>query len=74
MRYVLDTNGHLCPFPLMEAKKKIVELETGDELLIQFTCAEATENLPRWAAENGYPVTHFAQVGDAAWEIVIQKA
>ena len=34
MRYILDTNGYLCPFPLMEAKKKIVELEVGDELLI----------------------------------------
>lgn len=73
MRYELDTQGHLCPYPLMEAKKKIVDLNIGDELAIQFTCAEATENLPRWAAENNYPVTHFAQIGDAAWEIVIQK-
>ncbi|MDH2997500.1 oxidoreductase [Pasteurellaceae bacterium LFhippo2] len=74
MRYTLDTLGQLCPIPLMEAKKKIEELNIGDELHIQFTCAEATENLPRWAAENNYPVTHFAQVGDAEWEIVIQKA
>lgn len=74
MRHLLDTNGQLCPIPLMEAKKKMAELTAGDELVIQFTCAEATENLPRWAAENNYPVTHFAQLGDAAWEIVIQKS
>ncbi|MDG6894222.1 sulfurtransferase TusA family protein [Volucribacter amazonae] len=74
MRYELDTKGHLCPYPLMQAKKKIVELQIGDELAIQFTCAEATENLPRWAAENDYPVIHFAQIGDATWEIVIKKA
>ncbi|MGX2968639.1 sulfurtransferase TusA family protein [Ursidibacter sp. B-7004-1] len=73
MKYTLDTNGQLCPFPLLEAKKKMAELNTGDELHIQFTCAEATENLPRWAAENNYPVTYFAQVDDASWEITIQK-
>lgn len=74
MRYTLETNGMVCPFPLIEAKQKMEELQTGDELFIQFDCTQGTESIPQWAAENNYPVTHFAQVGDASWEIVVQKS
>ena len=30
----LETGGLVCPFPLIDAKKKMAELATGDELLI----------------------------------------
>ncbi|MCS4488818.1 sulfurtransferase TusA family protein [Streptococcus sciuri] len=69
----LETGGLVCPFPLIDAKNKMAELEIGDELLIRFDCTQATESIPNWAAENGYPVTRFEQVGDASWEIVVQK-
>ena len=49
------------------------ELSIGDELLIKFDCTQATESIPNWAAENSYPVTRFEQVGQASWEIVVQK-
>ena len=66
----LETGGLVCPFPLIDAKKKMAELATGDELLIAFDC---TESIPNWAADNDYPVTRFEQVGPASWEIVVQK-
>ncbi|MBM7643547.1 sulfurtransferase TusA family protein [Streptococcus loxodontisalivarius] len=69
----LETGGQVCPFPLIDAKKKIAELNVGDELLIAFDCTQATESIPNWAAENHYPVTRFEQVGAASWEIVVQK-
>lgn len=74
MRYNLETGGMVCPFPLIEAKQKMAELQIGDELFIAFDCTQGTESIPQWAAEQGYPVTHFAQVGEASWEIVVQKA
>lgn len=74
MRYTLETNGMVCPFPLIEAKQKMAELASGDELFIRFDCTQGTESIPNWAAENNYPVTHFAQIGEASWEIVVQKA
>ena len=56
----LETGGLVCPFPLIDAKKKMAELEIGDELLIKFDCTQATESIPNWAAENDdYPVTRF---------------
>ncbi len=73
MRYSLETGGLVCPFPLIDAKKKMAELEVGDELLIKFDCTQGTESIPQWAAENHYPVTYFERVADASWEIVVQK-
>ncbi|STO92471.1 putative redox protein [Haemophilus pittmaniae] len=73
MNIKLDTVGHLCPFPLLEGKKAMTKLNKGDSLTIDFDCAQATENLPNWAQEEGYEVTNFEQLGDAAWTITIRK-
>lgn len=74
MQHVLETVGQVCPFPLVEAKKAMDTLPVGDELKSDFDCTQATEAIPEWAAENGYPVTHFDRVGDASWTITVQKA
>lgn len=73
-RYQLNTLGQVCPFPLVEAKQAIKSLDVGDELVIDFDCTQATDSIPHWAAAAGYPVTHFEQVGEAAWTITVQKA
>jgi TusA-related sulfurtransferase len=72
--HVLETNGQVCPFPLVEAKTAMSGLEMGDELVINFDCTQGTDAIPHWAAEQGYPVTHFDRVGDAQWTITVQKA
>lgn len=41
----LETGGLVCPFPLIDAKKKMAELAVGDELLIAFDCTQATESI-----------------------------
>ncbi len=74
MLHTLETVGQVCPFPLVEAQKAMSDLPLGDELKIDFDCTQATEALPEWAADNGYPVTHFDRVGDASWTITVQKA
>ena len=71
---VLETEGQVCPFPLVEAKQAMAELDLGDELVIGFDCTQATEAIPNWAADNGYPVTHFDRTGSASWTITVQKA
>ena len=50
------------------------QIELGDEMIINFDCTQATDALPRWAAENGYPVTSFDRAGDAGWTITVQKS
>ncbi|AKT51706.1 sulfurtransferase TusA family protein [Arsenicicoccus sp. oral taxon 190] len=74
MKYTLETEGQVCPFPLVEAKQAMEQIQVGDELIINFDCTQATDALPRWAAESGYPVTHFDRAGDAGWTITVQKS
>ncbi|WP_323960543.1 oxidoreductase [Arthrobacter sp. JZ12] len=73
-QHILETDGQVCPFPLVEAKAAIESIPVGDELVINFDCTQATDSIPRWAAENGYPVTNFDRRGDAEWTITVQKA
>ncbi|HHY22488.1 MAG TPA: sulfurtransferase TusA family protein, partial [Bacilli bacterium] len=49
MTKTLAVMGQVCPFPLIEAKKAIEEINSGDELVIEFDCTQATESIPRWA-------------------------
>ncbi|XCB30812.1 sulfurtransferase TusA family protein [Arcanobacterium hippocoleae] len=71
--YRLDTLGQVCPFPLVEAKNAIAGLNAGDLLQIDFDCTQATDSIPAWAAQAGYPVVDFRQVGEAQWSITIAK-
>lgn len=73
MQHVLEVMGQVCPFPLVEAKKAIENIKSGDELVIQFDCTQATESIPRWAAEEGHTVTNFEQTDTAAWTITVEK-
>lgn len=73
MQKKLHVLGMVCPFPLIEAQQAIEEINSGDELVVEFDCTQGTESLPRWAAEAGHTVTEFEQVGEAAWTITIQK-
>ncbi|MBQ0138539.1 MAG: sulfurtransferase TusA family protein [Kurthia sp.] len=70
---VLETNGLVCPFPLIEAKEAIEEIQSGEELVINFDCTQGTESIPRWAAEAGHQVTNFEQLDVAAWTITVVK-
>lgn len=69
----LSVMGQVCPFPLVEAKRVMKELKTGDQLVIEFDCTQATESIPRWAAENHHKVVHFEQIDDASWTITVEK-
>jgi TusA-related sulfurtransferase len=58
---------------LIEAQNEIEELSSGDELVINFNCTQATESIPRWAAEDGHTITNFEQISEAAWTITVKK-
>ncbi|MCX2163892.1 YeeE/YedE thiosulfate transporter family protein [Corynebacterium auriscanis] len=71
--YALDTLGAVCPFPLVDAKTVMEDLEVGDSLQIDFDCTQATDAIPRWAAADGHEVTNFEQTSDAGWTITVKK-
>ena len=71
--YTLHTNGAVCPFPLIDAKNAMQQLNAGDDLIIGFDCTQATDSLPQWAAEDGHEVVAFDRTGDAGWTITVRK-
>ena len=72
-RFALDTLGAVCPFPLIEAKAAMQQLSSGDELVIDFDCTQATDAIPRWAATDSHEVTNFEATDDAGWTISVRK-
>ncbi|MCX7537592.1 YeeE/YedE thiosulfate transporter family protein [Corynebacterium sp. P5875] len=71
--FALDTLGAVCPFPLIEAVSAMDELRSGQTLVIDFDCTQATDAIPRWAAEAGHEVTEFRATGDAGWRTKVRK-
>ncbi len=69
----LDVLGEPCPYPLVMAKQKINQVAPGGRLVVDFDCTQATESLPRWAAEAGHIIEEFAKIGPAQWRIVIRR-
>ena len=71
--YTLQTNGAVCPFPLIDAKNAMQQLDAGDDLIIDFDCTQATDSLPQWASEAGHEVVAFDRTGEAGWTITVRK-
>ncbi len=72
-RYALDTLGAVCPFPLIEAKQAMKQLDVGEAVVIDFDCTQATDSIPAWAADDGHLITDFERTGDAGWQITVVK-
>ncbi|EHB7605607.1 sulfurtransferase TusA family protein [Escherichia coli] len=72
----LDVVTQVCPFPLIEAKAALAEMASGDELVIEFDCTQATEAIPQWAAEDDAPRdkrTYFREINYIAAAFQYQK-
>lgn len=51
----LDVVTQVCPFPLIEAKAALAEMASGDELVIEFDCTQATEAIHSGRQKKGMP-------------------
>ena len=58
----------VCPFPLIEAQKKMATLQSGDELKL-ILIARKRRKLFQIGQQNGYPVTNYEQIDNASWTI-----
>ena len=69
----LDTKGMDCPLPLVELKKALDGAEAGQEVEVEFTCPEATVNIPSYCQENDIEVLSFDKNENKSWTIVVKK-
>lgn len=71
--YKLDITGKICPFCLLIVKKKLVDLETGDNLIVKCDHPPAaTDTIPYAMKKAGYPVSS-QKLEPGLWELVIEK-
>jgi len=70
---VLDVLGRVCPYPLVLTKKAMEKLNSGDVLKVLCDApASAEDSIPKFCEKQNFTL-EVEKVGDAAWEIFIQK-
>jgi len=69
----IDTIGMLCPMPLIKTKEELANMQSGQELTVNFDCIQATEAIPRFIAENGHQVSNYEQIEDGVYTITLKK-
>ncbi len=72
-QYSLDVTGEICPYPLMMTRKEMGKLHRGDQLVVTLDYAKSSEDIPRWAKEEGHTVLAVREMGRSQWEIVLEK-
>jgi len=69
----LDLRGELCPYTLIDTKKKLSELSAGTALEVWIDNEDATQTIPQWAEQAGHEVLKLERL-DQGWKIVLKKA
>ena len=62
--YNLDCAGLVCPKPVAETKKMLVNMKAGDILEVSGDFCEAGENIKRYAESHGAKVMEFFSEGE----------
>jgi tRNA 2-thiouridine synthesizing protein A len=61
MRNVLDVKGLACPLPVLKAKKRLKDLEPGDELEVLATDPSAVEDFKAFAELTGHKLLDWSE-------------
>ncbi|HIJ22642.1 MAG: sulfurtransferase TusA family protein [Gammaproteobacteria bacterium] len=61
--YSIDTQGLLCPMPVIRAQDKVEELQPGDRLEVLSSDPGAMNDIPAWCRINGHTVLEKVQQG-----------
>jgi len=63
--YSIDTQGLLCPMPVIRAQDRVEELQAGDRLEVLSSDPGALNDIPAWCRINGHTVLEKSQEGRA---------
>ncbi|GAB3678731.1 sulfurtransferase TusA family protein [Halopiger thermotolerans] len=68
---VQDMMGEVCPYPQVEAKKGLQQLESGDLLVQETDHVPCTENVPKAVGDDAE--AKVWRSGDATYRIYLRK-
>jgi len=69
----LDMRGSVCPGPIVEAKKVLEGMATGEVLRLASNCPGARADVEDWARVTGNRLEGVIEVGAHDWEFYIRK-
>ena len=70
----VDAKGLLCPQPLVEARKRLRKMPSGEILEIIGDHAISKKEIPKAMRESGDEILSVEDQVDGSWRIVIRKA
>jgi thiosulfate/3-mercaptopyruvate sulfurtransferase len=68
----LDLRGELCPYTLIDTKKRMEALEAGAMLEVLIDNEDATQTIPAWAKQVGHRILKLERV-EQGWRLVLKK-
>lgn len=68
----IDARGKICPLPLFYTKRKIEEMQIGDEIEVIADDPTVKDTIPRWSKEHGHEVLSIEDKGNIV-RIVVRK-
>jgi tRNA 2-thiouridine synthesizing protein A len=68
----LDVRGKVCPFPLFYAKRKMAEMNPGEELEIIADDLTAKETIPKWSKIHDQEIVSIQDEG-SFFRIIVRR-
>lgn len=69
----LDMRGAVCPGPILEAKKLIDGMKSGEILRLVSNCPGTRDDVEDWARVTGLGLVEIVQIGASEFEFFIRK-
>lgn len=70
----LDARGVSCPGPVLQAKKLLKEMNSGEVLQLVTDCTAAVDDIPLWSQETSIELLYTQAVSRGAHEFYLRKA
>ena len=71
---MLDLRGVVCPGPLVEAKKLLNSMRSGETLKLVSNCPGIADDVADWVKATGYRLLETDEIGPGEFEFYIGKA
>lgn len=69
----LDMRGISCPGPILEAKKLLQGMKSGEILLLVTDCTAAIDDVPLWGRETSIQLLDTRQIAAGVFEFYLRK-
>ena len=67
----LDMRGVACPGPIIEARKRLDVMGSGEVMQLITDCTAAMDDIPLWTRTSSVELLHSKQLADGAWQFLL---